>query len=188
MSDIIDRLAHRVKGAIVGALVKSVVDIGEIQLVKIAGRSGEVQDGIERLQNYGMSSNPPVDSEAVAAGIGSSMDHVVVIVVDSGANRPTGLETGETAFYSMFGQQITNKSDGTVHVSAPAGTDHGNGTSPVALAIQTNAKFEAIVDAINSAAVGTSDGGAAFKANMIASINASFGSIGNVDSSNLRAD
>jgi phage baseplate assembly protein V len=188
MNDIVNRIAIRVKTAIGKALIKAVTDTDEIQLVKIAGISGEVQDGIERIQNYGMSSNPPVDSEAVAVCVGGSKDHTVVLAADSGAYRVTGLATGEVVVYSQFGQEILLKTDGSVEITAPAGVTVGSGTSPVALAIQTNAKFEAISNAINSAAVGTADGGAAFKANLIAALNISFPTIGDVDSSNLSAD
>jgi phage baseplate assembly protein V len=138
MNNIVNRIAIRVKTAIGKALIKAVTDTDEIQLVKIAGISGEVQDGIERIQNYGMSSNPPVDSEAVAVCVGGSKDHTVVLAADSGAYRVTGLATGEVVVYSQFGQEILLKTDGSVEITAPAGVTVGSGTSPVALASEVD--------------------------------------------------
>lgn len=187
MTDNLDRLKHRVQMVLGKALIKDVDDSGEIQLVKVEGFSGEIQDGLERIQEYGVSSNPPVDSEAVVAYMGSSRDHGVVIATDSGAYRVSS-DSGEVVIHSQFGQTILLKNDGSVEITAPGGVDVGNGTSPVALSTQTDAKFQAIVDSINSAAVGSADGGAAFKANLIAALNIAFNAIGHVDSSNLRAD
>ena len=150
MNDIVERVAHRIKTAVYKALIRAVVDTGEIQLVKISGLSGEVQDGIERIQNYGISSNPPLGSESVVACIGGSKDHVVVIATDSGAYRVKALNSGEVVIYSQFGQQILLKSNGSVEITAPAGVSVGNGSDAVAMGTKT----DAIVSTISATATG----------------------------------
>lgn len=185
MSDIIDRVAHRVKTAVGKALIKAVVDTGDIQLVKIAGLSGEVQDGIERIQNYGMSSSPPVDSEAVAVCIGGSKDHTVVIAADSGAYRVKALPTGEVVVYSMFGQEILLKTDGSVEITAPAGVDVGTGSSPVALSSVVDQLWTQLNSAFTSWIPVAQDGGAALRTSFLAAFPSAPSSTA---SSNLRAD
>ena len=143
-----DRIVRRVQMAIGKALLNAVVDTGDIQLVKIEGQYGEVVDGVERIQNYGMSSNPPPDSGAVAVSIQGCRDHQVVIACDSGAHRVTSLPTGEVVIYSMYGQQILLKTDGSISITATAGVDVGTGSAPVANATAVQTLLSVISEAV----------------------------------------
>ena len=188
ISEIAGRISDRIKASISKALIKAVTDSNDIQLVKVPGLSGETQDGLERIQNYGMTSNPPNDSEAVVAAVGGSRDHCVVIACDSGQYRVTSLERGEVAYYSQHGQTILLKTDGSVEITAPGGVDVGSGSDSAAMAAKVNAKFEALVTSIENATTTATDGGAAFKAALVTALNMAFEAIGDVDSTNLRAD
>ena len=122
MNSTLKKLAARVKSGIARGLIKAVVDTGEIQLVKVSTVEGDTQDGIERLQPFGLSSNPPVGSEAVIMYFGGNREDGIVLMVDSGANRPTGLEAGEAQFYSEFAGYVKSNKDGKLELSGTAGT------------------------------------------------------------------
>lgn len=107
-----DRAAQRIQMMIAKALVKSVDDTGDIQLVKIAAQDGVVQDKVERIQNFGFTSRPPADSEAIALYLQGNRDHGVVIACDSGASRITGIESGDSVMYSAHGDKIHMKKRG----------------------------------------------------------------------------
>lgn len=82
------------------------------------------------------------------------------------------------------------KSTGAIEILPDAGqvAGVGNASDFVAMSSKTDAKVQAIVDAITNATVGSADGGAAFKANMISLLGASIPTIGSVASNNLKAD
>jgi phage baseplate assembly protein V len=109
---VIAEIINKIKAGIGKALIESVVDTGAIQLVKIQLMENEIQDGVERIQNYGLTSNPPKGSECVPVFVGGSRDHGVAVAVDCGAFRVTGLASGEVCVYSKFGQKILLKANG----------------------------------------------------------------------------
>lgn len=106
MSDVINRITSRIKTAIGKALIEAVSDDNQLQLVKISGLADDVQSDVERIQDYGITSNPPVGSESVVLYINGGKDHGVVIKTDSSEFRIQGLESGEVCIYSKFGQKI----------------------------------------------------------------------------------
>lgn len=110
----ISEIINKIKAGIGKALIDAVNDDGAIQLVKIQLMENEIQDGVERIQNYGMTSNPPAGSECVPVFVGGSRDHGVAVAVDCGAWRVTGLASGEVCIYSKFGQKILLKSNGEI--------------------------------------------------------------------------
>ena len=119
----IKKLVSRVEMMLAKAIVKAVIDTDEIQLVKLSVLAGETQDGIERLQNYGFSSVPPIGSEAFVAYLNGNRDHGVVIVCDNGEFRPVGLKDGEAIAYTKYGQTYLLDENGE-HVFNE-GTDYG---------------------------------------------------------------
>lgn len=142
------KVADRVKLAVGKALLKAVKDDGQIQLVKITGLADETQEDVERVQPYGLTTNPPLDSEAVVVYMNGNRDHGVVIVTDSGEYRIKNLVSGEVAVYSQFGQIILLAADGTIKVTASE-TIHGNGDSYVALASKVDALWTALWGVFN---------------------------------------
>ena len=118
----LERVKNRVNMMLGKALLAAVDDAGDIQLVKVAGLAGETQDGIERLQDYGLSSSPPKNSEALVVYLTGNRDHGVVIVCDSGEYRVNQLESGEVVLYSKFGQTILLDKNGDTVFNG--GTDY----------------------------------------------------------------
>jgi phage baseplate assembly protein V len=103
---VLSKLVHRIEMLLVKALVSVVDDTNDIQLVKFTSLADDTEDGIERLQNYGMSSVPPKGGEMMVGYLNGNRDHGVVLVIDSGVYRPRGLNDGEAVFYSLHGQTV----------------------------------------------------------------------------------
>jgi len=114
----IQPLKSRVSNMILKSLLVNVDDSNQIQLVKLSALAGEEADFVERVQNYGFTSVPPKDADAVMVAIGSDRDHPVVIAADSGEFRKKGLQNGEVAVYHKDGSSILFKANGDIEVDA----------------------------------------------------------------------
>ena len=117
MNGTIKKIIGRLKNMISKAIVNAVVDSGQIQLIKVEGLEGEVIDNVERLQNFGHTSNPPEGGEVILACIGGNKDHPVAIVVDGGKYRLRGLKPGESALYDKTGSTVFLKEDGSIVIT-----------------------------------------------------------------------
>lgn len=112
MKSVLKKVIHRVQMAVGRAIIEAVTDTDEIQLVKISGLDGEVQDGVERIQNYGFTSNVPKGGESVVLYVQGNREDGIVITADHGEYRVSGLKSGETAVYSMHGQTMKQLENG----------------------------------------------------------------------------
>lgn len=97
-----------------------------------------------------------------------------------------GKVDGSTSIKITDGEIVVDSGDLAVTVNTE--TVVGSGTDFVALAQKVEDKIRAIVDAITNAAVGSMDGGAAFKAAIIAALNISLPAIGSVASQKLKTE
>lgn len=97
------------------ATVRRVNDSSALQRIQVSRLEGEVFDDCERVGQYGLSSNPPVGSEAIVVQIGASPDHHVVIGVDDGS-RPKSLPAGATVLYDESGTKVYLRGDGSLQV------------------------------------------------------------------------
>jgi len=107
----------------------------------------------------------------------------------------TSAEPGEVYIFSrsapaVIAATIHLKADGSIEIKPGAGmtVSVGNGSDAVAMAAKTDAKVDAIANAISGAGVTAGDGGAAFKANIMSVLTPALEAIGSVASSNLKAD
>lgn len=146
---IISKLVNRVEMMLVKAIIETINDSDELQLVKISGLNNEVQDDIERIQNYGMTSAPPKGSEAFVAYINGNRDHGVVIACDNGEHRVAGLNDGEVAVYSQHGQQIALENSGDVNATVPGLFNVGNATDFVALSTVINIFLDTLATTVS---------------------------------------
>ena len=113
-------IVNKLKSVFGKGLVDSVNDAGAIQTIKISGLENEVLDGIDRIQNYGMTSNPPKGSEVVAVFMGGSREDGIAVAVDCGEYRITGLQTGEVCVYSKHGNTILFNTAGQLVLNSGA--------------------------------------------------------------------
>lgn len=107
-------LKNRLYATITRGIIEAVNDSDGMQVVKVNLLAGEARDEIERFQNFGFSSNPPTDSECVAVAIGGNRDHLIIIVADDRASRPTGIAKGESVQYNKNGDKMHLKNEGTL--------------------------------------------------------------------------
>lgn len=107
-------LWDRIQAMVGKAILAAVKDSGDIQVVKVSGLSDETQDGVERVQNYGVTSVPPEGGETVLVFVGGNKEHPVAVAVDHGKSRPKGLKAGEVCLYSKHGQAVYLTEDGAV--------------------------------------------------------------------------
>ena len=129
-------LRQRVVSMIAKAIITNVNDSGQIQLVQINTGNDELIDSVERIQNYGFTSYPLQDSEAIVLFVAGNREHPIVIVADQGNKRPTLVE-GESAMYSSEGllikldkNKIINIGDGSTLILKD-GVLTGNTINPV---------------------------------------------------------
>jgi phage baseplate assembly protein V len=126
----IRRIINRVKNILSQGLIRSVDDSTDIQLVKVAGKSGDVSDEIERIQNYGLSSVPPNDCESIIARLNGDTESSFVIACDNCSDRPKGKDIGDTNLYSIHGQNIEMNSSGNT-IATQSGTFNVGSEAPI---------------------------------------------------------
>ena len=84
------------------AVITAIKDTGAIQSATVEVLEGESRE-VLRYQNYGLSSNPPIDSEAVIIFQGGNRAMGLMVCCDHRSSRKKNLEEGETALYTKFG-------------------------------------------------------------------------------------
>lgn len=92
-----------------------------MQTVQVKLLAGEVQNGAERLQQYGFTGVPSAGAEAIIVCIGAARNLATVIAVDDSRFRPTDMVDGEVAIYSKFNSRVTLKADGSIQLLPAAG-------------------------------------------------------------------
>lgn len=99
-------LHRRVRLMVSRGTLSLVDDAPGVQKAQVKLLAGEVRDGLERVQQYGFSSVPPVGAEAVVLFVGGSRDHGVVIGTESRGQRVGGQEAGVVTVYDGAGHKI----------------------------------------------------------------------------------
>jgi len=100
------------------ALVKVINDTNDWQTMQVELLSGEIRDDVEYAQDYGFTSHPKPDAEAVAVCVGGSRDHVIIVKVGDRRFRLKNLAEGEVALYTDEGDAIHMKRGNEIHVTA----------------------------------------------------------------------
>lgn len=81
-------------------------DAPKMQTVQLTLLEGEVQDGAERFQPYGLTTRPQVGAEALCVFVGADRSHPVVLAVDDRRFRVTSLNPGEVCLYTDEGDRV----------------------------------------------------------------------------------
>ncbi|HEV7284793.1 MAG TPA: phage baseplate assembly protein V [Kaistia sp.] len=113
---------QRVRLMVARAVVGATSDASMMQTMQVHLCTGEVKDGVERLQQYGFTSVPHRGAEGVCLFVGGNRDHGVLIAVDDRRYRLKGLADGEVALYTDEdqggGHRIVLRRDRKIEISA----------------------------------------------------------------------
>ena len=100
------RLSQRVMSALARATISLVDDSGKVQLLQLQVSALQSIDRVPRFAEYGMTSNPPANSEAIVVFVGGDRSNGVVIATGNAQYRVTGLATGEVCVHDDTGQKL----------------------------------------------------------------------------------
>lgn len=77
-----------------------------MQTMQVEVTSGEVKDGVEHYEPFGLTSHPPAGSDGIIAFAGGDRSNPVIICVAGRGSRVTGLNEGDVAIYNQGGAVI----------------------------------------------------------------------------------
>ena len=134
--------AERVRMTVARGVVALVNDALKCQALQVTLLADEVQDGVERFQEYGFTSVPFTGAEVVYLSVGGNRGHGIVVAVADRRHRPTGLAEGDVAMHTDKGVRV--KVDRAADL-----VELGNAPSDyVALAPATKGELEAVRDSL----------------------------------------
>lgn len=100
------RLSQRVMSALARATISLVDDSGRVQLLQIKASGMQTIDRLPRFAEYGFSSNPPENSEAIVMFVGGDRSNGVVVATGNAQFRVTNLAPGEICISDNTGQKV----------------------------------------------------------------------------------
>ncbi|MBR7961255.1 phage baseplate assembly protein [Burkholderia vietnamiensis] len=121
MSDqqgILERVARRVLLSLARALVTTVNDAGGVQMMQVKLNGLETRDNTPRVVEFGLTSNPPVGSDAIVVFLGGDRSNGVVLGTNHQPSRPKTLAPGETMVYSQDGKYVYLTASGGIVIEA----------------------------------------------------------------------
>lgn len=117
---IVAPLKRRIHNMIARGVLTAIQDSGGLQIVQATLFDGELQDEIERFQQYGFTSVPPPGSEVVVVFPQGDRSHPIVLAADHRGLRLKDMEAGDSAIYTGENHYIRLKAeDGKIYISAP---------------------------------------------------------------------
>jgi phage baseplate assembly protein V len=87
-------------------ILRAISDDKAVQLVQAQLLADEIQDDVERIQQYGYTSVPLPGAEGVVVFVGGNRDHGLLIACEDRRYRLKGLVGGEVALYTDEGDFI----------------------------------------------------------------------------------
>ncbi len=111
-------LGNRIKLMVARGVLKLTNDKGGLQTAQISLLEDELRDKVERIQDYGFTSNPLPGAEAITLFVGGNRDHGLIIKVDDRRYRLKALKGGEVAMYTDEGDFIHMKRDRNIEVKS----------------------------------------------------------------------
>lgn len=151
MLDQIERLWGRLSHTVGRGIINLVDDSGPIQTtqLQIHGGSGQpgpsmIRDGVSTLHTFGVSSVPPIGSEAAMLSMAGDPSNTVVVATGHRESRPRNMKPGQSQFYDQSGSSFLFTNDhnakivatGTIAING--GTLTVIGTGSITLAVGGN--------------------------------------------------
>lgn len=106
MMGMAERLYSRLQMVVGRGRVTTSDDSGNVQTLQVRLGQDEVRDDTPRLAEYGLTSVPPVGTDAIVIFIGGDRSTGVAVATGNQAARPKGLAVGEVAIYDDQGQMV----------------------------------------------------------------------------------
>lgn len=103
--------------AVARCVIALVNDGKKMQAVQVNLLEGETRDNVERMQEYGFTSNPLPGAEAVMVSVGGNREHGLVIACDDRRFRVKGMAPGEVCIYSDEGDKVHFKRGKVIEVT-----------------------------------------------------------------------
>jgi len=113
-----ERLFRRIQMLIGRGRVTQVDDSGPVQLLQVQASGFELADKRARVQEFGLTSNPPVGSDAALMALTGDRTAVMVVATNHQGSRPRNLAPGETKLYSEDGKYVYLTAAGGIVVDA----------------------------------------------------------------------
>jgi len=88
-----------------------------VSMVQCVGVNGEVLPDLELMQQYGWTSHPLGDTQAVVLPLGSKTSQGVIIATENSQYRIKQLAAGEVAIYSHNGDSVVLKNGRVIEIT-----------------------------------------------------------------------
>lgn len=111
-------LKRKVLQSITRGVVQAINDSGGLQSLQVSLLADELHSEVDRVQNYGFTSNPLPGAEGVFLSVGGAREHGVVVVVDDRRFRLKPLASGEVAMYTDEGDKIHFKRGNIIEINS----------------------------------------------------------------------
>lgn len=100
-------MTSRALNMLAKAVTRKILDTLGRQTAQVEVTKGELIDDMERMQDYGFTSNPPIDgTDAIVAFLGGSREQGVIIRMENRQFRLKNLAAGEVAMFDDLGNVI----------------------------------------------------------------------------------
>jgi len=101
------QVQQRVMMAIARGVVKAISDGGKRQTVQVELLKDELRDGVERMQNYGLTSHPHPGGDAAVVFVNGNREQGIVLAFENRQYRVVGLQQGEVCLYDDLGNRVS---------------------------------------------------------------------------------
>lgn len=115
---LISPIITRIRRVCMGAIIRRVDDSGNLQKMQVETLGHSVYDNVEKFEQFGFTSNPPLGLDAII--IERAGKHIIVAIGDR-KYRIKNMKSGDTAIYDVRGQTIILNETGIATTDA-----HGN--------------------------------------------------------------
>lgn len=88
-----------------------------VSMVQCVGVNGEVLPDLELMQQYGLTSHPLGETQAVVLPLGGKTSQGVIIATEDGQYRIKQLAPGEVAIYSHNGDSVVLKNGRVIEIT-----------------------------------------------------------------------
>lgn len=109
---LIQKIIHPLRQKLFQMITMGRVEKVSDKTVQISFGADDIQDEIARIEPFGLTSIPPVKSQAVCLFLNGSKSHPLAICVDDPKTKPNSLKSGEVALYNASGSILILKENG----------------------------------------------------------------------------